>query len=252
VLVSRRQRRRITDRVAQPPLPSPFRLSSESLCLLARPHHTHTVLIHPPGSPSTRLNPHSPARNVGCTTSHDFVPWRFSDACPKCVWMGRYPGVRETLYGAFLVKGVPPRVLSIFLSLSFFVRPGQPVSSSRPYGLMTPAARRSGQGWRVSATEGSSLRAPSMTAHLTRVGDDDIEGSPRVVHDCSCHILVCGGYRDPDHDAVMRIGSKLRGGGPILTHGMRAMESAGAPPPRTVIGDLSQTVPTGSETFRPS
>lgn len=87
---------------------------------------------------------------------------------------------------------------------------------------------------------------------LARVEDDDIEGSPRVVHDCSCHILVCGGYRDPDHDAVMRIGSKLRGGGPILTHGMQAMESAGAPPPRTVIGDLSQTVPTGSETFRPS
>ena len=120
-------------------------------------------------------------------------------------------------------------------------------------GLLAGARRRrSGQGWRVSATEGSSLRAPSMTAHLARVGDDDIEGSPRVVHDCSCHILVCGGYRDPDHDAVMRIGSKLRGGGPILTHGMQAMESAGAPPPRTVIGDLSQTVPTGSETFRPS
>ena len=91
-----------------------------------------------------------------------------------------------------------------------------------------------------------------MTAHLARVGDDDIEGSPRVVHDCSCHILVCGGYRDPDHDAVMRIGSKLRGGGPILTYGMQAMELAGAPPPRTVIGDLSQTVPTGSETFRSS
>ena len=38
--------------------------------------------------------------------------------------------------------------------------------------------------------------------------DDDIEGSPRVVHDCSCHILVCGGCRDPNHDAVMRIGSE--------------------------------------------
>ena len=78
--------------------------------------------------------------------------------------------------------------------------------------------------------------------------DDDIEGSPRVVHDCSCHILVCGGYRDPDHDAVCAsaASSKRR---PILTYGMQAMESARAPPPRTVIGDLSQTVPTGSETF---
>ena len=117
---------------------------------------------------------------------------------------------------------------------------------------MAPAARRSGQGWRVSATEGLVLEGSEHDGTLGSGRDDDIEGSPRVVHDCSCHILVCGGYRDPDHDAVMRIGSKLRGGGPILTYGMQAMESAGAPPPRTVIGDLSQTVPTGSETFRPS
>jgi len=88
--------------------------------------------------------------------------------------------------------------------------------------------------------------------HLARVGMTRSRGARVVVHDCSCHILVCGGYRDPDHDAVMRIGSKLRGGGPILPYGMQAMESTGTPPPRTVIGDLSQTVPTGSETFRPS
>ena len=165
------------------------------------------------------------------------------------------PARRVTLqflvWGDFC-QGGAPRVLSIFLSLSFFVRPGRARFFIPTRRLMAPAARRSGQGWRVSATEGLSLRAPSMTAHLARVGDEDIEGSPRVVHDCSCHILVCGGYRDPDHDAVMRIGSKLRGGGPILTYGMQAMESAGAPPPRTVIGDLSQTVPTGSETFRSS
>jgi hypothetical protein len=38
----------------------------------------------------------------------------------------------------------------------------------------------------------------------------------------------------------MRIGRKLRGGGPILHNGMRAVVSPGTPPPRTVIGDLSQ------------
>jgi hypothetical protein len=43
--------------------------------------------------------------------------------------------------------------------------------------------------------------------------------------------------KDPDHDAVMRIGSKLRGGGPILHNGIKAVGFAGTPPPRTVIGD---------------
>jgi hypothetical protein len=82
-------------------------------------------------------------------------------------------------------------------------------------------------------------------------GDDDIEGSPCAgLHDCSRHILVCGGYRDPDHDAVMRIGSKLRGGGPILHNGMKTVVSPGIPPPRTVIGDLSQTVRTDAKTVR--
>jgi hypothetical protein len=38
---------------------------------------------------------------------------------------------------------------------------------------------------------------------------------------------------------VMRIGSKLRGGGPILHIGIKAVVFAGTPPPRTVIGDPS-------------
>ena len=46
--------------------------------------------------------------------------------------------------------------------------------------------------------------------------------------------------RDPDHDAVMRIAAKLRGGGPILYRGIKAMRSYGTPPPRTVIGDPSE------------
>jgi hypothetical protein len=33
--------------------------------------------------------------------------------------------------------------------------------------------------------------------------------------------------------------AKLRGGGPILSLGIRAMTSVGTPPPRTVIGNLS-------------
>jgi len=51
--------------------------------------------------------------------------------------------------------------------------------------------------------------------------------------------------KDPNHDAGIRIGSKLRGGGPILTHGIEAMLTCGTPPPRTVIGDPSETCDRG-------
>ena len=43
---------------------------------------------------------------------------------------------------------------------------------------------------------------------LAVVGMTTSERSPRVVHEHSCHILVFGGCRDPDHDAVMRIAAK--------------------------------------------
>ncbi len=123
----------------------------------------------------------------------------------------------------------------------------KPVSSSRPT-MDGAGARRSGSRMaRERHRKALVLAGSEHDGTIAVVGDDDIEGSPRVVHDCSCHILVCGGYRDPDHDAVMRIGSKLRGGGPILHNGMRAVVSPGTPPPRTVIGDLSQTVRTGCE-----
>ena len=153
--------------------------------------------------------------------------------------------------GRFLSRGAPRGPIHFLVPQFLCSTWASPFLHPDPR-LMAPAARRSGQGWRVSATEGLVLEGSEHDGTLGSGRDDDIEGSPRVVHDCSCHILVCGGYGDPDHDAVMRIGSKLRGGGPILTYGMQAMESAGAPPPRTVIGDLSQTVPTGSETFRSS
>jgi len=68
---------------------------------------------------------------------------------------------------------------------------------------------------------------------------DEVEGSPRAVHDHSRHMLVFGGCKDPNHDAVMRIGSELRGGGPILLIGIEAMPWYGTPPPRTVISDPS-------------
>jgi hypothetical protein len=46
--------------------------------------------------------------------------------------------------------------------------------------------------------------------------------------------LYSVGSLGPDHDAVMRIGGKLRGGGPILLVGIGAMFEYGVPPPRIV------------------
>ena len=46
--------------------------------------------------------------------------------------------------------------------------------------------------------------------------------------------LYSVGSLGPDHDAVMRIGGKLRGGGPILLVGISAMFEYGVPPPRIV------------------
>ena len=44
--------------------------------------------------------------------------------------------------------------------------------------------------------------------------------------------LYTVGSFDPDHDAVMRIGGKAPGGGPILSVGISAMFEYGFPPPR--------------------
>src|SRR5215216_1871773 len=50
------------------------------------------------------------------------------------------------------------------------------------------------------------------------------------------------------HDADVRIGGELRGGGPILNRGARAMFRVGLPPPRIVAGDPS-AAPAGTWCF---
>ena len=52
-------------------------------------------------------------------------------------------------------------------------------------------------------------------------------------HFRAAHLYAVGSF-DPDHDAVMRIGGKAPGGGPILSVGIRAMFEYGFPPPRIV------------------
>jgi len=84
-----------------------------------------------------------------------------------------------------------------------------------------------------SATARLVLDGSEHDGTLAVVGMTTFEGRPRVVdelrpHPCMRWVL------DPDHDAVMRIAAKLRGGGPILYRGIKAMLSYGTPPPRTV------------------
>ena len=60
------------------------------------------------------------------------------------------------------------------------------------------------------------------------------EGSSPLGADLAPHTCIRSVRRDPDHDAVMRIGGKAPGGGPILSVGISAMFEYGFPPPRIV------------------
>ena len=179
------------------------------------------------------------------------------------------------VWGVFR-QGGAPRVLSIFCAGPFY-EPQQPLSSvqgrsgsctflKRPIslvrpaaqafprpdrGTLTPARAEGGQGWRVAPPRrGLSLHGFEHDGRLERVGDDGVRGELRVgarsivPHPCMRRA------KDRDHDAGIRIGSKLRGGGPILSDGMKAMRECGTPPPRTVIGDPSQVCGQGAETVR--
>src|ERR1700737_2714748 len=58
------------------------------------------------------------------------------------------------------------------------------------------------------------------------------EGSSPLGADLAPHTCIRSVRLDPDHDAVMRIGGKAPGGGPILSVGINAMFEYGFPPPR--------------------
>ena len=145
------------------------------------------------------------------------------------------------LYGAFVVNGGPSAKSLLFFIVSFLVRSESPVSSSRPTRSSEPGARRSGQGGRVAPPpKALSLTAASTTARLSVSGRRS-EGSPRVARTKDrARNLVFGGAKTPTMMQLCASAAKLRGGGPILCYGIEAMELAGTPPPRTVIGDLSQ------------
>jgi hypothetical protein len=143
------------------------------------------------------------------------------------------------LWGGFC-QGGAPRVLSIFSSFSFFVRPG-----SRFFApTHTPSGRRAQERSRLAvhraATDRLGLDGSEHDGILVVVGMTTSEGSSHVVHEHSRHILLFGGA-DPDHDAVMRIGSESsEAADPFWGTAFEAMQRTGTPPPRTVIGDPSR------------
>src|SRR5262245_25863610 len=100
-------------------------------------------------------------------------------------------------WGAFC-QGCLRGPYPFFLSLSFFVRPAQHVSSSRPTMGWGRRAQEPSRMARERATaKGLVLDGSEHDGTVAVVGDDDIEGSPRMVHEGSCHILVFGGCRNP-------------------------------------------------------
>src|SRR4029450_12713580 len=151
-----------------------------------------------------------------------------------------FPNLVRCFYGADFVKGVPqgsypfshPSV-SLFDLASRFFAPTH-----------TPSGRRAQERSRLAvhrvATDRLGLDGSEHDGILVVVGMTTSEGSSHVVHEHSRHILLFGGA-DPDHDAVMPIGSESsEAADPFWGTAFEAMQRTGTPPPRTVIGDPSR------------
>jgi len=96
------------------------------------------------------------------------------------------------VWGVFC-QALAPRGLSAYfmLEVSLFDLAARFLAPT--HDRVGAGARRSGQRMARSATEGSSLTASSTTAHFSVSGMTKFEGSCGLVHEASCHILVCGG-----------------------------------------------------------
>src|SRR5262245_19394358 len=103
----------------------------------------------------------------------------------------------DSLYGEIFVKGVPQGSYPLSRpSVSLFDLAA--VSSSRPNTSSGwRAQERSRLGRHLAATDRLGLARLRARQHTCRGRDDEVEGSPGMVYECSCHILVCGGVRDP-------------------------------------------------------
>jgi hypothetical protein len=130
------------------------------------------------------------------------------------------------------------------LFLRFFVRPGKPVSSSRPTNCRMLSCAGGCQGWPVAPTLPctSKVARPCLDSYehdgtLGMVGSTIARGARCRARLLRAATLYSVGRNDPNHDARMRIGGEAPR---RQAHSAQRHESQGfrgSPPPRIVIGD---------------
>ena len=125
-------------------------------CASAMPVVGAVRLVRGAPAAGTSASPHHPLQHnphrARCTTTPHLPRLRALALLrrrPERAASHRHAGVRETLYGVIFVKG--PAAAFPFLIPQFPCLTWKPVSSPRPT-RSTAFARRSAQGWRVSAT----------------------------------------------------------------------------------------------------
>src|SRR5215475_6208902 len=74
------------------------------------------------------------------------------------------------------------------------------------------------------------------------------EGSCGLVHEASCHILVCGGSKTQTMMQGYASAASSEAADPFFFPAVEPWGVSGTPPPRTVIGDPSQACGQGAET----
>ena len=114
-----------------------------------------------------------------------------------------------SLYGAFFVKKFARGGKSLVLRCSI----SKPVSSSRPRALTSSRAGAIKVGRRPNVAACSELTRPYLDSFehddtLVSIGMTIRGGARLRTRDQSRHNLVSGGSKDPNHDAVIRIGSE--------------------------------------------
>ena len=145
--------------------------------------------------------------------------------------------------GRILSRGCPKGPIH-FLILQFLCSTWQPFLRPDPH-TEWPAragAVKAGGPAHWAATDRLGLDGFEHDGILVVVGMTTSEGSSHVVDEHSRPHPSIRWAEDPDHDAVMRIGSESSEAADPFPWGtaFEAMQRTGTPPPRTVIGDPSR------------
>ena len=150
-------------------------------------------------------------------------------ACPRSALRPITQAPHPALYGVFFVKrknAFSSRRLGCALRLGVLRLAAAPTDwGVENDGLSAPPWRRSEAG-----------RFPHPRSRGAAIGSARRrrEGNHAAGAQSSRHNLVFGGPRDPDHDALMRIGGGVPRRRTILSLGAKAMAGCGSPPPRIV------------------